>query len=83
MLCTCMHTIQDVRSCEYTQPPRAFTRAWVTTRVERVDKQSLGAYTEGGRYYRAFAVVWVMSVDLVTNSYNNGDNQTSRKFTCI
>ena len=72
-----------VRSCEYTQPPWAFTRTWVTTRIKRVDKQYLGAYTLGGRYYRAFAVVWVMSVDWVSNSYNNGDNKTSRKFTCI
>ena len=48
--CTCMHTVQDVhvRSREYMQ---AFTQAWVTTRVKRVDMLYLGAYTEGGRYY--------------------------------
>ena len=50
-MCTCMHTIQDVRSCEYTQPPWAFTRTWATTRVKRVDMLYLGTYTEGGRYF--------------------------------
>ena len=52
--CACMHAIQDVRSCEYTQPPWAFTRTWATTRsrVKRVDMLYLGAYTEGGRYSR-------------------------------
>ena len=61
--CTCMHTVQDVRSCEYTQPPRAFTRTSATTRVrvKRVDMLYLGANTEGGRYFgwgllRAFTV---------------------------
>ena len=48
--CTCMHTIQDVCSCEYTQPPWAFTWTWATTRIKRVDMLDLGAYTEGGRY---------------------------------
>ena len=46
-----MHTVQDVWSCEYTQPPRAFTRTWATTRVKRVDMLYLGAYTEGGHYF--------------------------------
>ena len=66
-MCACMHTIQYVWSCEYTQPPPppppwAFTRTWVTTRVKRVDVLYLGAYTEGGRYFvwallRAFTVL--------------------------
>ena len=47
--CTCMHTVQDVRSCEL---PRAYTRMWATTRVKCIDMLYLGAYTEGGRYFR-------------------------------
>ena len=52
--CTYMHPVHDVRSCEYTQPPPppAFTWTWTTTRVKRVDMLYLGAYTEGGRYFR-------------------------------
>ena len=46
----CMHITHDVRSCEYMQPPWAFTRTWATTGVKRVDTLYLGAYTEGGRY---------------------------------
>ena len=58
--CTCMHTTQDIWSCEYTQPPWAFTRTWATTRVKRVDMLYRGTYT-GGRYFgwallRAFTV---------------------------
>ena len=55
--CTCVHTIQDVRSCEYTQPPWVFTRMWATTRVKRVDMLSTWARTRrvgaisDGRYY--------------------------------
>ena len=55
--CTCMHTIQDVWSYEYTQPPWAFTRMWATTRVKRVDMLSTWARTRrvgaisDGRYY--------------------------------
>ena len=49
-MCTYIHTIQDVPSCEYTQLPRAFTRTQATTRIKRVDMLCVGAYTEGGRY---------------------------------
>ena len=43
-MCTCMHTIQDVQSCEYMQLPRAFTRTWATTRIKHVDMLYLGAF---------------------------------------
>ena len=55
-MCTCMHTIQDVRSCEYTQPPRAFTQTWATIRIKRVDMVYLGAYTCGCSMSVAFEI---------------------------
>ena len=54
--CTCMHTVQEVRSCEYTQPPKAFTRTGVTARIKHVYMLYLGAYTEGGRYFGWWAL---------------------------
>ena len=61
-MCTCMHAIQDVRSCECMQPPWAFTWTRATTQVKRVDMLYLGTYMEGGRYFgwallRTFMVV--------------------------
>ena len=60
-MCTCMHAVQDVQPCEYTQPPRAFTSTWAT-QIKLVDMLYLGAYTEGRRYFgrallKAFTVV--------------------------
>ena len=47
-----VYAIQDARSCEYTQPPWAFTQTWATSRVRRVDMLYLGAYTAGGCLFR-------------------------------
>ena len=61
-----MHTIQDLRSCEYTKPPRAFTQMWATTRVKRVDMLYLGAYT-GGHYF-GWALFQAFTVPLPADS---------------
>ena len=59
-----MHTVQDVRSCEYTQPPRAFTR------IKRVDMLYLGAYMEGGCYF-GWALLQAFTVRILESPFRD------------